>query len=320
MKVWQRPEQPVAQQRKSKPIEEKESDRWLEGYHCACKVKQACPATLVVTMADREGDIQEWFVEAMRREPSQRAEFIIRAKCHRRIGPGAVQRYVWAEMQQTRSLGTLTIELARQPERPPRLATLAVTAKPVTFYGARRPGGKLPPVTVSAVYAQEPSPPPGEAPVEWLLLTSLPVTDFPRACLVVQWYRCRWDMEVCQTHPLKMPRGPLRLFRYTRSNLRGGDKREHALDVSGFSRHEDCVDPALGDGLPFFKRELGKIRAQYLAKRLDIVSDLLPMDALVPCVSSWAPILGNLGQLASEFLAPCVQLLECDNLGLIGIE
>ena len=122
MKVWQRPEQPVAQQRKSKPIEEKESDRWLEGYHCACKVKQACPATLVVTMADREGDIQEWFVEAMRREPSQRAEFIIRAKCHRRIGPGAVQRYVWAEMQQTRSLGTLTIELARQPERPPRLA------------------------------------------------------------------------------------------------------------------------------------------------------------------------------------------------------
>ena len=121
---------------------------------------------------------------------------IIRAKCHRRIGPGAVQRYVWAEMQQTRSLGTLTIELARQPERPPRLATLAVTAKPVTFYGARRPGGKLPPVTVSAVYAQEPSPPPGEAPVEWWLRTSLPVTDVPRACLVVQWYRCRWAIEI----------------------------------------------------------------------------------------------------------------------------
>ena len=60
MKVWQRPEQPVAQQRKSKPIEEKESYRWLEGYQCACKVKQACSATLVVNSADREGDIQEW--------------------------------------------------------------------------------------------------------------------------------------------------------------------------------------------------------------------------------------------------------------------
>ena len=196
MKVWQRPEQPVAQQRKSKPIEEKESYRWLEGYQCACKIKQACPATLVVNMADREGDIQEWFVDAMEREPGQRAECIIRAKCHRRLVPGAAQRYLWAEMQQTRSMGTLTIELARQPERPPRSATLSVTAKPVTFYGARRPGGKLPPVTVSAIYAQEPSPPQGEEPIEWLLLTSLPATDFPRACTVVQWYRCRWEMEL----------------------------------------------------------------------------------------------------------------------------
>ena len=196
MKVWQRPEQPVAQQRKSKPIEEKESYRWLEGYQGACEVKQACPATLVVNMADREGDIQEWFVDAMRREPDERAECIIRAKCNRRLAPGAAQRYLWAEMQQTHALGTLTIELARQPERPPRPVTLVVTAKPVTFQGARRPGGKLPPVTVSAVYAREPSPPQGEELIEWLLLTSLPVTDFPCACTVVQWYRCRWEMEL----------------------------------------------------------------------------------------------------------------------------
>jgi hypothetical protein len=57
-----------------------------------------------------------------------------------------------------------------------------------------------------------------------------------------------------------------------------------------------------------------------LAKRLDIVYDLVPMDALVPRVRSLATILGNLVQLASEFLAPCLQLLERDNLGLIGIE
>jgi len=38
MKVWQRPAQPVAQQRKRKPIEEKERYRWLEGYQCACNV------------------------------------------------------------------------------------------------------------------------------------------------------------------------------------------------------------------------------------------------------------------------------------------
>jgi hypothetical protein len=109
----------VTQQRKRTPIEEKESYRWLEGYRGACQVKQACAATLVVTMADRKGDIQEWLVEAMRREPAQRAECIIRAKCNRRLAPGSAQRYVWAERQQTPSLGTRTIGLARQPERPP---------------------------------------------------------------------------------------------------------------------------------------------------------------------------------------------------------
>jgi hypothetical protein len=93
MKVWQRPEQPVAQQRKSKPSAEKESDRGLDGYRCACAVKHVCPATLVVNMADREGDIQEWFVEARRREPDQRAEWIMRAKCNRRLVPGAALRY-----------------------------------------------------------------------------------------------------------------------------------------------------------------------------------------------------------------------------------
>lgn len=83
MKVWQRPEEPIAQQRKHKPMEAKESYRWLERYQEAWKVKQACPATLVVNMADRDGDLQAWLVDAMRREPHQRAEVSIRAKCQR---------------------------------------------------------------------------------------------------------------------------------------------------------------------------------------------------------------------------------------------
>jgi hypothetical protein len=153
MQVWQRPEQPGARQRKNKPIAEQESDRWLEGYQGACAVNQACPTTWVVHMADREGDIQEWCVDALRREPGQRAEWSSRAKEKRRLAPGATQQYWWAEMQQTGSWGTLTIDLARHPERPPRTATLAVTAQPVTGHGARRPGGKLPPVTVSAIVA-----------------------------------------------------------------------------------------------------------------------------------------------------------------------
>jgi hypothetical protein len=166
MKVWPRPEPPVAQPRKSKPMAAQERYRWLEGYHGACAVKQACPATLVVNRADRDGDLPEWCVDVLRREPGQRAECLLRATENRRLAPGAAPRYGWAERPQTGSLGTLTIALARQPDRPPRPVTLAVPAKPVSFDGARRPGGQRPPVTVSAVDAQEPSPPEGEEPVE----------------------------------------------------------------------------------------------------------------------------------------------------------
>jgi hypothetical protein len=92
MKVWQRPEPPVAQQRKSKPLAAQERDRGLAGYHCACAVQQAWPATLVVTMAAREGEIPEWLVAVMCREPGQRAEWIMRAKENRRLAPGAAPR------------------------------------------------------------------------------------------------------------------------------------------------------------------------------------------------------------------------------------
>jgi hypothetical protein len=187
MPRWPRPARPVAQQRTRNPIAEQERSRWLEGDHCACAVQQACPAPLGGNMAARAGDIQAWVVDGLRRAPGQRAECSMRAKENRRLAPGAAPRYVWAAMPQTGSVGTRTIDLARQLARPSRPVPLTGTATPVTCYGARRPGGTLPPVTVRAVYAQAASPPQGEAPVAWWLLTSLPVTEVPPAGTVVQW-------------------------------------------------------------------------------------------------------------------------------------
>jgi hypothetical protein len=195
-KLWQRPEEPVAHERARKPIEEKESYRWLEGYALACEVQQACPQTGVVSVADCEGDIQEWFLEAMNRPAEERAEFLIRAKCNRRLAGGIRHEYLWDEMAAARPLGKLTFKLSRQADRPPRRVTVAVTARSVTFQGARRPGGRLPPVQVWAVYATERKPPQGEEPIEWLLLTSVPVADFAGACTIVQWYRARWEIEL----------------------------------------------------------------------------------------------------------------------------
>lgn len=49
-------------------------------------------------------------------------------------------------------------------------------------------------------------------------------------------------IEVCQTQPIKMTWCPLRLFRRTRSSLRGECKRENEMDVHRFSRHNDLAD------------------------------------------------------------------------------
>lgn len=195
-KLWQRPEQRVGHLRASKPIEEKESYRWLESYRAACQVQRACPETLIVNVADREGDIHEVFLEATSEPKEEKAEFLIRAKCNRRIAKGDENSYLWEEMQAARSLGRLAIDLPPAPGRKARRVNLTVKAKPVTFNRARRPGGMLPPARVWAVYVKEIRAPKGESPIEWMLLSSVPAEDFEQAQRLVDWYRCRWEIEL----------------------------------------------------------------------------------------------------------------------------
>jgi len=51
-------------------------------------------------------------------------------------------------------------------------------------------------VEVNVVLVREENPPSGEEPVEWLLLTSLPIDCFQRALRVIDYYACRWQIEV----------------------------------------------------------------------------------------------------------------------------
>ena len=48
----------------------------------------------------------------------------------------------------------------------------------------------------TAIFLTESRPPAGEAPVEWLLLSSQPVTTLAAAVETVKWYLCRWEVEV----------------------------------------------------------------------------------------------------------------------------
>jgi hypothetical protein len=74
-----------AHDRRTLPIEDKESCRWLRAYQNACGLQGLCPDTRVVSIADREGDIYDLYVE-YRDHVGPRAELLIRAQQARHGG------------------------------------------------------------------------------------------------------------------------------------------------------------------------------------------------------------------------------------------
>ena len=85
--VWQRddePGRPTSQsstQRRHRPIEEKESQRWIETLRQACQAAREAPDSSFVCAADSEADIYEFIVEAQ--SEACEVEWIVRA-CHNR--------------------------------------------------------------------------------------------------------------------------------------------------------------------------------------------------------------------------------------------
>jgi hypothetical protein len=74
---------------KTRPIEEKESVRWLEGYRHACALAGQAPACQVISAGDRENDIYEVFAEYWQRREQGLpvAELLIRSKVDRCLEP-----------------------------------------------------------------------------------------------------------------------------------------------------------------------------------------------------------------------------------------
>lgn len=66
----------------------------------------------------------------------------------------------------------------------------------VTLRPPWRPDRKLPEVCVNVVLVREIDPPVDDVPVEWVLLTSLPIDDAEQVRQVIQGYGSRWMIEI----------------------------------------------------------------------------------------------------------------------------
>lgn len=217
-KIWARACDPVPKTatqkrdaRRAKVIEGKESVRWREGYQHACQLARECPETLIVCVADSEGDVYECFLEGQAEGAEPKAAWIIRACQNRGTLPGdsATAARLWGQVQATPVLTTVTVEVshrgepkvakdARQRKQPrrARAATLAVQAARVPLRGPQRRGGRWAAVAVNATLVREVNPPAGEEPIEWLLLTSLPIDTVAAVQQVIAYDGVRWQIEI----------------------------------------------------------------------------------------------------------------------------
>jgi hypothetical protein len=194
--------------KKKRPIEEKESVRWLEGYREGCKVAAEVPQTEIVVVSDSEGDVYEYYEETTK-DRTKKARWLVRACQDRNLSNAEEGAYTRLRetLASTRVLGKAKVVVRERPpssasdekrDRPrsARTATVTIQAARVKLRGPQRPGGRPPDVQVNAVLVREKNPPPGEEPIEWLLLTDLPISTLKKVQQVIAYYCCRWQIEI----------------------------------------------------------------------------------------------------------------------------
>ncbi|BBA33810.1 transposase [Methylocaldum marinum] len=163
-----------------------ESLRWIEGYERVAELAAQVPSTRLVYVADREGDIRALLDRAA--ALGHPADYLVRARHDRVLAEGGKLR---AQVESQSALGEVEFALPPAPGRTGRTVVQSLRMARVTL---ARCGSKTCEVTV--ILAREESPPAGDKPIEWLLLTNEAVETLDEACLRIAGYRRRWLVEI----------------------------------------------------------------------------------------------------------------------------
>jgi hypothetical protein len=194
------------EKRRTTPIEEKESIRWVEGLRVARDVAEESPDTQCILVCDSESDIYELFAEPRHTSHGRPLETLVRG-CHTRATTtegvtifDAVRatpcRYTAMVDVKSHTPKTPVETRKRKTERTPRTAQVEIRACSVILRAPERSDRRLPTVAINAILVEEVSPPPGEEPIQWLLLTTLPIDTEEQIRAAVDYYCGRWGIEV----------------------------------------------------------------------------------------------------------------------------
>ncbi len=193
VQVWARDPKEIGKKhtRHKRPIEQKESVKWLRSFKATSAVQAACPDTKVVSVGDREADIYELFALALAQPKG--AELLVRAEHDRLVKDGHGR--LFTHMNQQPIAAERTVDVPRTHKSKARRATLGIRFAPVRLNPPRKKS-KLEPIDLWAVFASEVNAPDDVSPLEWMLLTTIEVTTPEDAFEKLDWYAKRWGIEV----------------------------------------------------------------------------------------------------------------------------
>ena len=174
-----------------RPIDEKESNRWLE----TMKIMSAnAPEGVeLIHIADREADIYELFALAQRIGE----KFIIRA-LHDRLDIDNM--HIKYELQNSTPIGTIRVTIPQNHDKKvkEREAELIIQYQ---CYDIKRPQiqsnntGLEASLKLTLIRVFEVSPPEGVEAIEWFLMTNLEIQNINDVINVVKYYKQRWKIE-----------------------------------------------------------------------------------------------------------------------------
>ena len=191
-------------QEQNRPIEEKQSYRWLRTIEQLREMSQWVPETELIGVGDRESDLFELF--DYRRRKARNIHLLVRARYDRCLEEESGK--LFAHLEALPAMGQANIPVPRQrekkakPSQPGRVSLPARRAKvqlrwsKVTISAPQTTQTRhLPAVELHALLLSEVDPPKGAKPLRWVLLTTVPIHSRKQALRCVRWYTRRWRIE-----------------------------------------------------------------------------------------------------------------------------
>jgi hypothetical protein len=188
----------------NRPIEEKESYRWLRTLEDLQQIAPWVAETELIAVGDRESDLFELF--DYRRRKARNIHLLVRARYNRCLEEGP--RKLFAHLEALPVMGEAHLAVPRQrekkgkPSKPGRVSLPARRAKvqlhwdKVTISAPQTTQTRhLAPVELYALLLREVNPPKGAKGLHWVLLSTVPIESRKQALRCVRWYSRRWRIE-----------------------------------------------------------------------------------------------------------------------------